>query len=901
MKRKTFVFILAFLIMFAPLAFSQSKETGAIIGTVTDEENTPLPGVSMTLTGTTLMGSRSTVTDIKGQYRFPALPPGTYSVRAELQGFASTVQEDIRLHTTVRLTVDFSIKLSAVEEEITVIAESPTVDVKTSETASVTLSAELLRNMPTGQFVTDIVNLAPGVDQDTAYGAASGTGISYQVDGVDVSDPDGGTAWVFLDYNILEEAKIMGIGLPAEYGAFTGVIFNTITKSGGNELSGHAEFIFQDTKKGFWTAENNKSYIEDFPNLVSPVSGLMDTSIHIGGPIQKDKIWFFIGAQYMREKNRPAGFQAPNFVDYKEPRIFMKITAQPSSIFNLTTFFEYDVYNGINRRASATHPTPETCVKQTSPDQVGNFDLTTILNPTTFVDIKAAFFIGYYYLDPNGGMDTTATYSAEQKKWLGNSNWFYKGDRKRYQANASISHYAENFIQGSHDFKFGTEFEYGWTRDRYGYTGQNNWYIYDWFGYLYAYQYEGYDIETSYTRTELFVQDSWSISDNVTLNIGARYSMYKGGVKDVSGSVYSANRIAPRVGFAWDILGDHTTVLKAHYGRFTETILSALHSRLNLASNFSDFVGYSQVGGEWVEDWRTPHESLYTMGDDVTHPYMDQFTLGIERELFKDASFGVSYIHRQWKSLIGLYDTLAEYETVTLNDPETSATYTVYNQTNPGAHAYIMDNTQKGDPWILDDSYRKYQGVEFLFTKRFSNRWQLTASYIYSKCKGTIDNSQSADYGRAGSVANPNFWINTDGRMTRDPTHMLKFQGTYVLPFDIWFNAYFSYISGNTYTRAIRPSLDQGRNTIFTEERGSQRYSDLMSLDLRLEKTFTFDEKYRIGFMIDIFNVFNYDTIDDWGTWAGVDWNPGDPGPDGHYVYGLTDPRAVRLGIRVFF
>ncbi|MFQ5722715.1 MAG: hypothetical protein ACE5GI_09515, partial [Candidatus Aminicenantales bacterium] len=231
-------------------------------------------------------------------------------------------------------------------------------------------------------------------------------------------------------------------------------------------------------------------------------------------------------------------------------------------------------------------------------------------------------------------------------------------------------------------------------------------------------------------------------------------------------------------------------------------------------------------------------------------------------------------------------------------------TYTVYNMLNPGQYSYIIRNFKKGDPWILDNPYRKYQGIEILFNKRMSNRWQLIASYIYSVCKGTIDNGFADDIGWGGNTYDPNFWINADGHCTRDPTHMLKLQGTYILPFGIYFNAYFSYISGNTYTRRIRVRLDQGRRYIFTEPRGSRRYPARWNLDLRLEKTLRIAEKHRIGLMMDVFNVFNNDIITSWGTQAGYDWLPNDPtapGPDGHKVYGLVNPRAIRLGIRFFF
>lgn len=907
MKIRSIISLLALLLILSPTAFSQSKETGAIVGTISDDEGTPLPGVTVTLTSPALMGEKSYITDAEGSYRFPALRPGLYAVRAELPGFGTVVQEEIRLHTTVRLTVGITLKVSAIEEEVTVIAVSPTVDVKTSETASVTLSDELLRAMPTSQFVTGIVNLAPGVTSDVAYGASDGTGISYQIDGVDVSDPELGSAWVFMDYNVIEEAKIMGIGMNAEYGAFTGVIFNTITKSGGNEFSGHAEIIFQDTNKNnFWTTDNNQNYIDENPGLTSPLRGLLDSSIHIGGPIKKDKHWFFLGLQYYRSKTRPTGLVEPNFRDYKQPRFFLKLTSQLSSKINTTVWLEIDRYNGINRSTGVTSPTPETGVKQTSPEIVANLDLTAVLNPTTFLNFKGAFFDGYYYLDPQG--EGTAVFSAELNQWLNNNEWWYKADRKRFQANASISNYAEDFIAGDHDFKFGTEFEYGWARSRYGLTGYvegigSNVYIYDWHGYLYAYQYTGYDFNTSYTRNEWFVQDAWSVSNNLTINLGARYSMMRGSVKGKSGVQYSTNSIAPRLGFAWDIFGDHTTVLKGHWGRFTEAMYTGVHDRLNPIEAFGAWSYWYEWDGEWYK-WFQQELSETVLADNVKHPYMDQWTVGIERELFKDTSFGISYINRRWKNNLNVYDTLGDYELITENDPYTGDPFQVYNQLNPGERQLVLGNIKKGDPWITEDVYRQYHGIQVLFNKRFSDRWQLLASYVYSRCTGTIDTGFGDDVGWGGGTYNPNFWINRDGKVTTDPTHMVKLQGSYILPFEIHFNAYFSYITGNNYTRRARYRLDQGRETIYTEAAGSRRYENRTNLDLRIEKTFMIADKYRIGLMIDIFNVFNTDTITSWGSRTEYDWYEDlseYPASDGHQVYGLVNPRAIRLGVRFFF
>ncbi|MBP1767638.1 MAG: Trehalose synthase [Candidatus Aminicenantes bacterium] len=406
MKSKSFFVLLAFLLILSASAFSQSKETGAINGKVLDDQGNPLPGVTLKLTSPNLMGTRSVITDANGLFRFPALPPGVYQLKAEMPGFGTVVQDNLRVTTTVTLSTDLTMTPSTVQEQVTVMAQSPTVDIKSTETASVTLSNEILRNMPYSNFTADIVNMAPGVNNNVAYGASSDTGISYQMDGVGVADPDGGSAWVFVDSNIIEEAKVMGVGLPAEYGNFTGVIFNLVTKSGGNEFSGHMEFLFQgkqtDKPAGLWGTTNNGSYVEDFPDVTSPISKLYDANFHLGGPIIKDKLWFYAGVQWYRTWDYPTGFAAysptgpgtPVAIDYKQPRQFAKLTSQVTPSLSINLSVEHDDYRG-NYRGGSSTVSPEATVNQTGPETFPALNLTYILNPKTFFDFKAAGFSAY--------------------------------------------------------------------------------------------------------------------------------------------------------------------------------------------------------------------------------------------------------------------------------------------------------------------------------------------------------------------------------------------------------------------------------------------------------------------------------------------------------------------------
>jgi hypothetical protein len=960
LKNKLFS-ILAITLLLAPIALSQSRDTGAIRGVITDDQNAPLPGVNVTVSGGNLMRVRTSVSDASGEFRFPALPPGEYQVKAELQGFGTVIREKIRVNTTVTLNVDIQLKAAAVAEEVTVIAQSPTVDIKSTETASVTLGNEILRNIPNSQFSTDIVNMAPGVTNDVAFGAGDGRGISYQMDGVGVGDPDGGTAWVFLDYNIIEEAKVMGIGLPAEYGNFTGVIFNIVTKSGGNKLSGHFEVDFQGRKtrgapgdelylKGdalptLWGTENNGVYAADFPDITSPLEKLLDANAHLGGPIIKDKLWFFAGAQWYRSQDWVTGF--PYAQDYKQPRFFLKLTSQVTPKTNVSGAFEWDNYNGTYRQASATVE-PEATVDQIDPEYVLNFNLTHILSAKTFFDLKAAYFNGYYNLEPRSGRDVSGHYinaiipgtpgvpaGLEEHHRYYNSYAFEEHPRSRFQANASMTHYAEDFIQGSHDFKFGVEFEHSRVRNLLSYTGVNHMYYYDYWGYGYygnysAYQYEGYNASTRVTRFEAFAQDSWQVSKRLNLSLGVRASQMWGKVKELNGTQYRSFRLAPRLGFTFDLLGDKTTILKGHYGEFTDGMYSSILDRLS--PTFSDKLlwYWDAEGGYWYEDEdaRETH-GTWVIDPGIKHPFMRQFTVGVERELFKDASFSVTYINRSFHNFIGPYNALATYAPVTFwadiydvaNDELVTQDFTLYNRTSGSAAEWHITNLETIRDLYEDvtgeqtNPYRKYWGLEFLFNKRFSNRWQMLASYVYSKTRGTITNSTYEDIGWGRATTDPNFWVNADGYSGTDPRHMFKIQGTYILPLDIAFNIYFRGITGGAYTQRFRSrssDFDQGRVTFNVEPAGTYHYPMAKSLDIRLEKVFTLASKYKLGLMFDIFNVFNNDSITSWGNRIGYDWNPlqwyapedvGDytASTQGHDLLGLVLPRRARVGIRLIF
>lgn len=911
-----FFILCTFVLTFSPALESQSLETGAILGTVVGEEGNPLSGATVILSSASMVRKKKILTDEEGKYRFGGLPPGNYEMRAEFPGCLPLIRKNIQVRLNISLTVDLRLKPIRLNEESIIQNKAPLLDVISTETSSVTIDSELLSHIPHSQLTPEIVNTAPGVVDEVSMGATQSTGISYRLEGVDVSDPEDGSSWVFLDYHIIEEAKVMGPGLSAPFGSFSGTVFNLVTQRGGSEWAGSLGMLYQGKRNdwpwGVWGTWNNRDYIQDFPYL-NTQHKLWDIYSHLGGSIKKESIWFFTGFQWYRTWDYPKSFPEPQRV--RQPRVFMKVISHPIPRTRLNTFLEYGGYLG-SYMGAASDVHPQATLSQEKAHYVGNISVFHSLPGENFLDLKAAFFSGYDYLDPKAG-DKSAHYQKDKHRLYESAGYFQYANRARYQVNASLSHHTEDFLKGGHDFKFGVEYEHGRARNRFGYTGPHHLYYLDLVGYgpfgfhyegnFEAVQYQGYETRTFYNRAEAFFHDTWNLFPRFHLSVGSRFVHNRGAVRE-KGNVYNTFQWTPRIGFTFDVLGDHSTALKAHYGKYAEAMYTGIHECLNPMSAYSDkiYFYWNVRDKEWVEYYRKVHEDLYRMDDEIHHPYMEQFVFSLERQLFKKTSLKAALIIRDWENFIIPYDRAAQYFSTTVYDQENGESYSVYSQVNPGEHAFVLSNAQKGDPWILNNPSRNYWGIQFTFRKRFSHHWQLMASYTYSETKGTIDNRRGDDIGMAGNSSrrpwHPNYWMNAYGNCSGDPTHSFKILGSYQFPWGIHLNASFQARNGGAWTRSHAVRLAQGWREILTEPRGSHHYPMKIILDLRVEKSWVVAQKYRLRVMMDVFNVFNTSTVEKWGTTMNWDFIPGKwPSTEGHKLYSLTSPRQLRLGLRFMF
>ena len=868
--------ILAIVLLAAALPLAAQSLTGTVAGTIKDAQGGVLPGVSVTLAGKA--GSRSVVTDAEGGYRFAAVDPGTYTLTAELQGFRPRRQDSLIVSIGRVSEVNVALAVGGVTENVEVIGESPVIDASSSATDNA-LSQDMLFNMPIrpDNAATGLLNYLPGINNGSALGGNEDYGNALLVDGVDTRDPDAGSAWTFFNFNIVDEVQVGGIGAPAEYGAYTGAVVNTLTKSGGNRVAGLFDAYY--TRKSFYSDNLSKDVISKNPALTDPAyyRKRLDLSGQISGPIVKDKLFFFVSAQRFELNENPTG---PNTQRTEvSPRFNTKLTWQAGPNDNLSASLQWDYYNVTGRNTiSSGLNTDAMTVNQDSPEAIWGLQWRHLFGTNTFAEVKYTGWWGYYYLDPK--LKVPMSYDLATDGFSGGALNYYYADRNRQQLNASVSHFAEAF--GKHDLKFGVEIERSKIHSRYGYN-QGLYYYDDTSNYekgqYYAFAYS-YDSEGRNQRESLYAQDSWKPSERLTINAGVRVDFVRGKSPLLDKTLYDNVNWAPRLGFAFDLTGDSKTVLKGHYGQYYDGIYFFNYQKAApgfqpyqtlLYDSSGDICG--PAGNCFSVDSELP-APIHNVDPNMKHPRVDEWTAGLERALTKDIRFEVTGIYRQDKNMQGTVYPDATWTPNTVTNGLTGQPLTVYKWANRSASENnVLYTNPDGFQYKAPDgsvvgtarAERKYKALMVVLDKRFTNRWQGRISYVLSKAEGTIDNTGAPTYGARTFWQTPTTAIvNTFGNATNDRTHEVKVFGSWIVPkLELNISGYYSYLTGRNYSpyqrfgsRDITYPTAGGRQP-FLEGRGSRRLPNEHNLDLRLEKIFELSGGNRIAAYADIQNVFN--------------------------------------------
>ncbi len=342
--------------LFAGSVFAQTSSTGSIEGTVTDTTGAAVPGVTVRVTSPNLISAQTATTDDSGRYRILNLPPGRYAVSVEAdKGFAKFERSEVEVNLSRTSAVEIQLQPAGAQATVTITdTAGAAVDVTGTTTGS-NVSSDQFSNFPTQRTVQGLYTIAPtvtrsglrdatGRDRDPSVSGSSGPENNYILDGVNTTDPAFGGSGANLPFEFVQEVEIKTGAYGPEYGRSTGGIFNVITKSGGNEFHGD---VF-----GYGTTKGLVREVKNFPFTGSAFSGFSEADIggDIGGPIVRDKLWFFGAFNPQRRRNF---YLTQTFHDPVENKVTIpfyagKITwaINPRNTFTASTFGDFTKIDG---------------------------------------------------------------------------------------------------------------------------------------------------------------------------------------------------------------------------------------------------------------------------------------------------------------------------------------------------------------------------------------------------------------------------------------------------------------------------------------------------------------------------------------------------------------------------
>jgi len=654
LRRAGHVALCALVLMtFAVSAWAQAAHEVTITGTVTTAPGgEKIPGVTVTLSSPALVtAQRQAVTDTQGHFVFLSLPPGTYTLTAELSGFNTYKSQSMVLTAGQQTDVPVVLRQGAYQEQLTVTASAPVIDNKSAEVAS-TFTSELLDKLPTHRDAFyDIAVSAPGMASvggneswlasPSAYGSAANENL-FLVNGVNATNPRGGPfgTLVNVNYNTVEEVKIVSLGAKAEYGSFSGAAIDVLTKSGGNELKGDVAYYSQLGKAAnnatlnfggpttrFYNPDptNNPSaklfYGSPSDQLMTRSVDSWEGSITAGGPILRDRLWFYTGY----DKNK-ASTDTPLWQPLAtwDAKLFdFKLTGDFASNHRAWVAYHNEKTTaGNNTWGQSWNPTMG--YDQHTNNNTFQAQYQWVINDRNLASAKY-MMIGTnenpHPTNPqlNPGMINWWKWTFGQS--IGTAGSFpyiesYKSNRKTLQIDQT--HYASHFL-GQHEVKYGVQYTKAAGNAMGGYfNGYAN------FVYPYPYNYgpatswwwngpaswqwgtkdnpvlpfynnKTYQHPWLTRRLEQevgwLVDDTWSLNDRLSLNLGLRYdrmtAKYGSGLEynfpatpgDISnltvlrqtagtGNLFDFKDWSPRLGFAYTLTEDRKTILRGAIGRY---------------------------------------------------------------------------------------------------------------------------------------------------------------------------------------------------------------------------------------------------------------------------------------------------------------------------------------------
>jgi len=876
------------LVLVPALASAQATQVGQLAGEVKDATGGVLPGATVTLTSVERGFSRIAVTDSSGKFLFAVVPIGRYAVNVKMPSFQTLTLTDNLVEAERTTNVSVMMKVAGVEVATTVVGETPIVDPK-NQTLETRLRVEEFSKLAVGRSYQSLLAFTPGVvaasDQNpNSHGALRSNNI-FMFDGVNTTDPTTGTFGTNLNFEAIQEVVVRTSAVGVEYGRGTGAVVDVITKSGTNRFEGAFKYLLSNDD---WNAQNTT---EDEVTGASLARTKFDKNNNryvgtIGGPIMKDRAWFFFTYEDARiaspaeqtNADTSRGFQNQNFTETtKSPWYTFRISSQVAANHNVFFKFATNPTDGFinDYWGNSAELQALTAQNQSGSQFSGNYS--GVLGTKWTVSAMAARATSTIDVVP---YDTTAALDGGAPYVDLNDGRFYNGatfdgtvSRPRNQASAAMEYFTK-WMGNDHAVKFGVDWQ-GMKSESHFRFPTNKWFYVTGFnpdtrqlcpGFTEAANcatrqwYEEYDDAPSISegnQTAFFIRDKFQMGPRVSIEGGLRIEKQTG-TSDVGAGTVDTTDISPRLSASYALTKDSKTIIQGSVGRFQDSILQGFSDAFASVPQQTNFNHFDWNGSQYVFTFRDEQgASTFKPDLDVTPRHMDEATVGLQHQLNNQLGIGARYIYRSWGNFID--------DVRTFNDE--------------GTIDRVVTNM---------DGERTYKGMELTLDKRFSNNWAASANYTWSQSRGNhfgddftalgdfVNDTcaQSTDSG-LGTASSGTFMFpcsqlqtNLFGIPTFDRPHMFKFMGSYHFPigkFDLTTGLVGTAASKATFSKSrtvnvLVPGTTTAATTLtyFYEGRGSDRIDGaVFQGDFSVEATYRAMRNSDFGMKFETFNLFN--------------------------------------------